>query len=164
MSERQADWPFSTPAFGVGGTHLADIDPQTSCSPGGLRRLDAVVKALDRDAAQLAAWRAEARPALEGDLEPGERRRHLRHTRTLGWMVSMALESLVEILTHMAACDALAGADEELVTLFDQAMRWNFIWAYRQEDAAAACCDPLENPDAFRAELRDRLLAGDADR
>lgn len=158
MSERRTDRPFPTPSYRLpAGTHPADIDPQTSWSPGGLRRLGGVVKALDRDAAELAVWWAETRPVLEGDLGPGKRRQHLRHARTLVWMVSMGLHGLAETLTHMAACDAMAGADEELVSLFDQAMCWDFTWAYRQEDAAAATCDPLDNPEGFLVELRYRL-------
>ncbi len=128
-------------------------------SHGGLRRLGGVVKRLDRDAVELAAWWAETRPVLEGDLEPGERRRHLRHARILARMLSVALEGLAETMTHMAACDAMAAADEELATLIDRAMCWDFTSAYRQEDDAADVCDPLDDPEGFRVELRRRLEA-----
>ena len=157
MSERRANWPFPTPPFRVEGTHPADIEPQTSWSRGGLGRLGAVINRLDRDAAELAAWWAETRPTLEGDLDPDDRRRYLRSARTLAWMVSIALEGLGETVTHMAACDGMAGADEELASLIDRAMCWDFTSTFRQEDEAAAHSDPLDNPEGFRAELRRRL-------
>jgi hypothetical protein len=40
-------------------------------------------------------------------------------------------------------------------------MCWDFTWAYRQEDAAAGECDPLDDPQGFRADLRRRLQPDD---
>ena len=165
MPESGTGWPFPTPPFPVSGIHPADVEPQTSWSSGGLRRLGGMVKAVDRAAAGLAAWWAGNRPLLDSaDLDADHRRRLLRDGRTLAWVVSVQIQSLQEVVTHMAACDAMADADEPLATLFDRALRWDFTWAYRQEDAAAATADPLDHPQRFRVELQHRLQAGGAGR
>lgn len=161
MSQDTMDRPFPVPPYGeIGGTHVADLVPQTSASAGGRRRLQGSLRRLSRHVAALEQWWQEAETSLAGDLDPEERRRLLREARGQLALFPFILEGLDTTLTTLASVDAVAASDDELRGLFDEAVRWNFGWAFHQEEAAARAAHPLDDPDRFLADLERRLGTG----